>query len=127
MPRPKPPPPDRFAPELVRGSLDLMALSVLAAGPRYGLAIQQELRTASGGQVEANPGTLYPLLHRLEDDGLISAVWRTESGRRRKWYELTPAGRARLTTRAEQWYAYAELVRRLLEPAVGPPRLAPAT
>ena len=120
-----PPPAERFAPELVRGSLDLMALSVLAAGPRYGLAVQQELRSASGGQVEANPGTLYPLLHRLEADGLIAAAWRTESGRRRKWYSLTPAGRARLADRAAQWYAYADLVRSLLEPAVGPPRLAP--
>ena len=119
------PPADRFAPDLVRGSLDLMVLSVLSGGATYGLAVQQRLRTASGGLVEANPGTLYPLLHRLEADGLIAADWSTEGGRRRKWYTLTDAGRAKLTDRAAQWYAYAELVRGLLEPAVGPPRLAP--
>ena len=126
-------PPDRFAPELVRGSLDLMVLGVLAGGPAggsYGLAVQQRLRAVSGGRVEANPGTLYPLLHRLEDDGLIAARWRTEAGRRRKWYALTPAGAAKLADRAEQWFALADLVRALLEPALNPapagPRLAPA-
>ncbi|NNJ27332.1 PadR family transcriptional regulator [Alienimonas chondri] len=115
------PPPDRLAPDLVRGSLDLMALATLSEGAAYGLAVQQRLRTASGGMVEANPGTLYPLLHRLEADGLIAADWRVEEGRRRKWYTLTAAGRRRLTDRAAQWYAYAETVRGLLEPAVGPP------
>ncbi|QDT14710.1 PadR family transcriptional regulator [Alienimonas californiensis] len=117
--------PERLSPDLVRGSLDLMALATLAEGPAYGLAVQQRLRAASGGLVEANPGTLYPLLHRLEADGLIAADWRTEEGRRRKWYALTAAGRGKLTDRAAQWYAYAEMVRGLLEPAVGPPVLAP--
>ena len=120
-------PPESFSPELVRGSLDLMVLSVLSGGATYGLAVQQRLRSASGGLVEANPGTLYPLLHRLEADGLIAAEWSTEGGRRRKWYALTVAGHRRLSDRAAQWYAYAELVRGLLEPAVGPPPvLAPA-
>ena len=117
---------DRFAPELVRGSLDLMVLSVLSGGATYGLAVQQRLRAVSGGAVEANPGTLYPLLHRLEDDGLIAAEWATEGGRRRKWYALTAAGRRALTDRAARWYAYADLVRGLLEPAVGPPAAVPA-
>ena len=129
--------PGRFAPELVRGGLELMALGVLAGGPaggpspgNYGLAVQQKIRAASGGRVEANPGTLYPLLHRLEDDGLIAAEWRTAEGRRRKWYRLTPAGEAKLADRAEQWFALTDLVRTLLEPALNPapagPKLAPA-
>ena len=129
MPAPPDPagPPDRFTPELVRGSLDLMALSVLSGGAQYGLAIQQRLRAASGGLVEANPGTLYPLLHRLEEDGLIAAEWSAEGGRRRKWYSLTAAGERALADRAARWYAYAALVRGLLEPAVGPPAVpAPA-
>ncbi|MEM9702569.1 MAG: PadR family transcriptional regulator [Planctomycetota bacterium] len=123
-PRSRPPSADaspRLAPDLVRGSLDLMALATLSDGAAYGLAIQQRLRAASGGRVEANPGTLYPLLHRLEADGLIAADWRMDEGRRRKWYTLTVAGRRRLTDRAAQWYAYAETVRGLLEPVVGPP------
>ena len=126
--------PDRFAADLVRGSLDLMALGVLAGAPPgglYGLAVQQELRAASGGRVAANPGTLYPLLHRLEQDGLVAATWRAADGRRRKWYALTDAGRAKLADRAAQWFAHADLVRRLLEPALNPaptpprPALAP--
>ena len=134
MPDPAAPPaPDdaagRFAPELVRGSLDLLVLGVLAGAPPgglYGLAVQQRLRTASGGRVEANPGTLYPLLHRLEGDGLAVATWHAAGGRRRKFYALTPAGAAKLKTRAEQWFAYADLVRRLLEPAPAAAPLAPA-
>ena len=121
--------PGRFAPELVRGGLELMALGVLAGGPaggNYGLAVQQKIRAASGGRVEANPGTLYPLLHRLEDDGLIAAEWRTEAGRRRKWYRLTPAGETKLADRAEQWFALTDLVRTLLEPALGGPAPVPA-
>ena len=119
MAAPPPAPPDRFDPDLVRGSLDLMVLSVLSGGPMYGLAVQGALRSASGGRVEAGPGTLYPLLHRLEADGLIAASWHSGEGRRRKWYALTAGGRRRLSDRAAQWLAYADLVRGLLEPAVG--------
>ena len=129
-PIPPLPSPARFDPDLVRGSLDLMVLSVLAAGPRYGLAVQHALRTASGGRVEAGPGTLYPLLHRLEEDGLIAAEWSSVDpagtptagtpGRRRKWYAVTDAGTARLTARAADWYAFAEVLRGLLDGVADP-------
>lgn len=115
---------DAFDSDLLRGSLDLMVLSVLAEGPKYGYSLQQALRTASFGRVDPKAGTLYPLLHRLEDDGLIRAKWDATTGRKRKWYELTAAGRKRLTKQAHEWYAYADVLRRLLEPVVAPP--APA-
>lgn len=115
---------DAFDSDLLRGSLDLMVLSVLADGSKYGYALQQSLREASQGRIDPKAGTLYPLLHRLEDDGLIRAKWDTSTGRKRKWYELTAAGRKRLNRQAHEWYAYAEILRRMLEPVVAPPQPA---
>ena len=110
-----------FDSELLRGSLDLMVLSALADGPRYGYLIQQSLREATADRVGLSAGTLYPLLHRLEEDKLVKASWDDETGRRRKWYSLTPAGRRTLTQRARQWQDYAECLRRVLAPILDPP------
>jgi PadR family transcriptional regulator, regulatory protein PadR len=106
---------DRFDRDLMRGSLDLMVLSVLAEGAMYGYLIQKRLRQASGQRVRLDAGTLYPLLHRLESDKLIRARWDDSAGRRRKWYELTAAGRRSLSQQAAQWKQYAGYMRRLLE------------
>ena len=95
--------PDKFQRDLVRGSLDLMVLSVLAGGKKYGYLVQKEVREASGSRVELAAGTLYPLLHKLEDDGLIRSSWDASTGRERKWYELTAAGRKRLAAQAQEW------------------------
>ncbi len=108
----------KFSPELMRGSLDLMVLSVLATGPKYGYLLQQELRNASRGLVDVQAGTLYPLLHRLESDKLIRCKWDNSTGRRRKWYELTEPGRKRLSTQAREWHAYAECLRAMLAPVL---------
>ena len=85
--------PETFQRDLLRGSLDLMVLSVLADEARYGYMIQNQLRDVSQGRVELKAGTLYPLLHRMEADKLIRSKWDDSTGRRRKWYELTAAGR----------------------------------
>jgi PadR family transcriptional regulator PadR len=105
---------DKFGRELVRGSLDLMALSVLAGGKKYGYLIQKEVREASAARVDLPAGTLYPLLHKLEDEGLIKSSWDTSTGRERKWYELTAAGRRRLSVQAQEWADYAACVKQLL-------------
>jgi DNA-binding PadR family transcriptional regulator len=105
---------DKFQRDLLRGSLDLMLLSVLAGGKRYGYLLQREVRAASGGRVELQAGTLYPLLHKLEADGLIRSSWDDSSGRRRKWYELTAAGQRRLRAQAAEWTDYADCIRQLL-------------
>jgi DNA-binding PadR family transcriptional regulator len=108
----------KFNPELMRGSLDLMVLSVLVNGPRYGYLLQQELRTASRGLVDAQAGTLYPLLHRLESEKLIRCKWDDSTGRRRKWYEITAAGRKRLSVQAREWQEYADCLRAMLAPVL---------
>jgi len=108
--------------DLVCGSLDLMILAVLMEGPAYGYSIQKRLREASGNMVRLQAGTLYPLLHRLENRGLIASRWETSTGRDRKWYELTDKGRRRLQHRVALWHQYVECIRRVLGPAlVGPP------
>lgn len=104
--------------DLLRGSLELMLLSVLAEGPMYGYSIQQRLGEASRGSIRPQAGTLYPLLHKLEGDRLIRSRWEDSTGRRRKWYELTSKGRKRLDQRAAQWTELAEVVGALLRPAL---------
>ena len=114
----------KFERELLRGSLDLMVLSVLAGGKKYGYLIQKHVKDASGGRVDLKAGTLYPLLHRLEDDSLIRSVWDDSTGRSRKWYELTVAGRKRLSSQAAEWADYAACIQDLLALARIKPELA---
>ena len=89
---------DKARRDVLRGSLDVMVLSVLADGRCYGYAIQKKLAAAGGQPIQY--GTLYPLLHRLEADGLIKATWDRTTKRERKWYELTLAGKRELRRRA---------------------------
>lgn len=107
-----------FRSELLRGSLDLMILSVLSDAEKYGYLIQQSLRDASGGSVNPKAGTLYPLLHRLEEEKLISSRWESETGRRRKWYGLTAKGKKQLQAQAREWMQLAACLDRLLTPIV---------
>ena len=109
---------DTFQRDLLRGSLDLMVLSVLADQAKYGYMIQNQLREVSRGRVELKAGTLYPLLHRLEADKLIRSKWDDSTGRRRKWYELTPAGRKRLQVQSQEWHSYVECIGQLLAPVL---------
>lgn len=73
---------ERFGRDLLRGSLDLMVLSVLSGGAQYGYGIQKRIRAASGDRVDLAAGTLYPLLHKLEEDRLIRSKWDSAGGRR---------------------------------------------
>lgn len=106
--------------ELMRGSLDLMLLTVLSGGKKYGYLLQQDLREASGGLIDIQAGTMYPLLHRLESDKLIRSSWDDSTGRRRKWYELTLAGRKRLSQQAHEWREYATCLQSMLSPILEP-------
>ncbi|MCA9177616.1 MAG: helix-turn-helix transcriptional regulator [Planctomycetales bacterium] len=105
--------------DYVRGSIDLVLLSVLQDGPKYGYLIQQRISAASGGSVDIPAGTLYPLLHRLEREGLLAAKTDNETGRQRKWYRLTAAGRRRLQQQAVEWTRYAACIQALLNPVLG--------
>ena len=101
---------------LFRGSLEVLVLAVLADGDRYGYVIQRRVREASGQSV--TPGSLYPLLHRLEEDGLVEARWEADTGRSRKWYTLTDAGRRRLRESAADWQAMIARMQGLVLPAL---------
>ena len=108
--------PDTFQRDLLRGSLDLVVLSALVDGAKYGYLIQNRIREVSQRRVDLKAGTLYPLLHRLEADKLIRCKWDDSTGRRRKWYVLTAAGRKRLKVQAQQWHSYVECIGQLLSP-----------
>ncbi|MEM7453140.1 MAG: helix-turn-helix transcriptional regulator [Planctomycetota bacterium] len=112
---------ERFQSDLLRGSLDLMVLSVVAGEPQYGYLIQKNISEASGDKVKLPAGTLYPLLHRLETSRLIRSKWDKSTGRRRKWYEITAKGRKRLANQADQWHQYARCVSQLLDSFVTTP------
>lgn len=116
--------------EAMEISKDLMAassapivLAILAEGDNYGYAILQRVRKLSGGHLEWTDGMLYPVLHRLERLGHVEARWEVaESGRRRKYYRVTPLGTAQLEEQRRQWQAVDATLRglwqtRLLVPA----------
>lgn len=102
--------------ETLKGHLDGILLSVLEPGPRHGYAIMEALRARSGGQVDLPTGTVYPALHRLERAGLVQGIWSTVGGRRRRVYQLTPAGRRALDTERSTWRDFAAAVTALLQP-----------
>jgi PadR family transcriptional regulator, regulatory protein PadR len=90
--------------DLVAASSTPIVLAILAEGDSYGYAILQRVRELSGGRMEWTDGMLYPVLHRLERLGHVEARWETaESGRRRKYYRVTPQGRAQLDEERKQW------------------------
>jgi PadR family transcriptional regulator, regulatory protein PadR len=90
--------------DLTAASSTPIVLAILAAGESYGYAILQRVRELSGGHLEWTDGMLYPVLHRLERLGHVEAQWKVaESGRRRKYYRITPGGRAQLAEERRQW------------------------
>ena len=100
---------------LVQGALDLLILKVLDLGPRSGWAIDQRLRQASNHALRVSHGSLYPALHKLEQQGWITAEWQsTENNRRAKIYALTPAGREYLREERENWERLTQAITHVL-------------
>ena len=93
--------------EKLKGHLDLLLLAVLQGAPRHGYAVISELRDRSEGTFDLPEGTVYPALHRLEDDGLVSSRWSSADGRRRRVYRLTAHGATALAERTREWTAFA--------------------
>ena len=90
--------------DLVQGTLDLLVLKILALEPLHGWAIAQRLKAASGDVLQVSDGSLYPALHKLEQEGWICAEWKTsELGRRAKFYSLTRLGRRQLERETASW------------------------
>jgi len=92
--------------DLIAATSTPLALAILAEGDSYGYAILKRVQELSGGRMEWTDGMLYPVLHRLERTGHIRARWQVaESGRHRKYYRITPQGRAQLAEERRQWQA----------------------
>jgi transcriptional regulator len=101
--------------DLVQGTLDLLILKIVALEPLHGWAIGQRLRQVSGEVLQVSDGSLYPALHKLEQQGWISAEWRpTENNRRAKFYALTRAGRRALEQEAGNWARLAAAIARVV-------------
>lgn len=98
--------------DLVAASSTPLVLAILAEGDSYGYAIIKRVRELSGGELEWTDGMLYPVLHRLERSGLIASRWeKAESGRRRKYYRVTEAGREQLADERRQWRTVDQALR----------------
>lgn len=90
--------------DLVQGTLNLLILKIVALEPLHGWAIAQRLKAVSGEVLQVSDGSLYPALHKLEQEGWIIAEWKTsELGRRAKFYSLTRLGRRHLQKEAADW------------------------
>jgi transcriptional regulator len=91
--------------DLVQGTLDLLLLKILALEALHGWAIGQRLKQISGDVLQVSDGSLYPALHKLEQEGWITAEWKpTENNRRAKFYSLTRLGRKQLQKEAADWH-----------------------
>lgn len=97
--------------DLVQGTLDLLLLKILALEPLHGWAISQRLKQISGEILQVSEGSLYPALHKLEQEGWVKAEWKvTENNRRAKFYALTRPGRKQLEKEAVKWTRLADAI-----------------
>jgi transcriptional regulator len=104
--------------DIPQGTLDLMLLAILARAPMHGYGISQRLTVLSRDEFRVNPGSLFPSLYRLEQDGKLTAEWRdTEHNRRAKYYRITPAGKRQLERHRERWNRVSLAVGGVLEGA----------
>jgi len=103
--------------DLVQGTLDLLILRVIALEPMHGWAIGQRIKQMSGDVLQVGQGSLYPALHKLEQQGWIAAEWgESENNRRAKFYSLTRAGRKALEKEAAQWERLSAAISLIVKP-----------
>jgi PadR family transcriptional regulator PadR len=106
--------------DLIQGTLGLLILKTLALEPMHGWALSQRLKQMSKDVLQVGPGSLYPALHKLEHDGLISAEWLTSDTRRRvKLYSLSAAGRKQLQAQTADWKRLSGAISAIVCPAKG--------
>lgn len=99
---------------LIKGSTITLVLSTLRHKPLYGYAIIKAIECKSSGVFVFKEGTLYPILHTLEKEGAIESFWEEESGRRRKYYQITKKGLKELDKRSEEWKLFSQTVNQVL-------------
>jgi transcriptional regulator len=104
--------------DLLQGTLDLLLLRTLSAGPQHGHAIAKHIRQTSEDLLQVETGSLYPALHRLEAKGWISAEWMlSDKGKRARYYRITVSGRRQLQSEQSRWQAFARAMGLILNPA----------
>jgi PadR family transcriptional regulator PadR len=104
--------------EMLQGTLDLLILRTLTAGPAHGHTIAHVIEHQSDKVLQVEHGSLYPALHRLEDRGWIASFWGTsEHNRRARYYRITPAGRKQLQEQTTRWEAIVRAINQVLRPA----------
>ena len=107
---------------LLRGTLDVLVLKALREGPLHGYGIVQWVRSATDDMILVEEGSLYPALHRIERKGWVSAEWgRSDTGRRARFYTLTPSGEAGLESATREWALYARAMDAALGTGTGSP------
>lgn len=103
--------------DLLRGTLDLLILRTLTAGPRHGYAIAEAILRASNDELLVEEGALYPALHRLAARGWLESDWGvSDNNRRARYYAITPLGRRQLRAEVADWDRYVRAVGRVLKP-----------
>jgi PadR family transcriptional regulator PadR len=104
---------------MLQGALDVLVLKTLIPAPAHGHTIARVIETTSEDVLQVEHGSLYPALHRLEEQGLIASFWGTsENNRKAKYYRITPAGRKHLIRERSRWEALVQAVTRVLGPAM---------
>jgi len=102
---------------LLQGTLDLLILRTLMAGPSHGHAIAKHIQRTSEDLLQVETGSLYPALHRLEAKGWIAASWDlSDKGKRARYYRLTARGRKQLTSEQSKWQAFSRAIGLILKP-----------
>jgi PadR family transcriptional regulator PadR len=101
--------------DLLQGTLDLLILKTLELEPMHGWGITQRIQQISEDVLQVNQGSLYPALHRLEEQGWINATWKvSENNRQAKYYELTPRGRKQMAEEKQNWLRLSSAVARIV-------------
>jgi PadR family transcriptional regulator, regulatory protein PadR len=104
--------------EFLQGTLDLLILRTLVAGPTHGHAIAKHIQRTSEELLQVETGSLYPALHRLDARGLIAASWElSNKGKRARFYRLTPLGRKQLVVERSKWESFSRAMALILNPA----------
>jgi len=110
--------PSKSRTDVPQGTLDLLILTILTRGPQHGFGIMQRLETLTDGRFQVTPGSLFPALQRLEENGWAKGDWGTsENNRRARFYTLTRSGKKRLTDEERRWDEITVAVSKVLQGA----------
>jgi PadR family transcriptional regulator, regulatory protein PadR len=102
--------------EVMKGTLPLLVLKTLALEPRHGVGVADRIQQVTRGTFQVSPGSLFPVLHRLEQEDFIVGEWSvTPEGRRARYYRITPAGSRKLASEKKQWARVALAIGQILE------------